>query len=156
MQNSFLLPSRYKTVGAVMMPVGLIIWIWSQMNLSESKLSTFLNGLEPANIHLIRVTILTISFFSCLLGMFFLVFSKEKEEDEYVVDLRLKSFQLAAFVQMTFFLLAFLYMFLFKKEPSGDAGLELFLIASIFLFWFSYICCFQFSILKSKLQANEE
>ena len=156
MQRILLLPYRLKWLGALMMPAGLIIWIGTQMNLSESKLSTYLNGLEPANIHLIRVIILTISFFSCLLGMFFLVFSKEKEEDEYVADLRLKSFQLAAFVQMTFFLIAFLYMFLFKKEPSGDAVLELFLIASIFLFWFSYISCFQFALIKNKLQANEE
>lgn len=156
MQKSFLLPYRFKPFGAIMMPAGLVIWVWSQMNLSESTLSTYFNGLEPTIIHLIRVAILSISFFSCLIGMFFLVFSMEKEEDEYVVDLRLKSFQLAAFVQMFFFLLAFLYMFLFKKEPSADAGLELFLITSIFIFWFSYISCFQFAMIKNKLQANEE
>lgn len=139
-----------------MMPVGLIIWIWGQLKLSQDSIANFFIGIAPENAHLLKVTILVISFFSCLIGMFFLVFSKEKEEDEYVADLRLKSFQLAAFVQMTFFLLAFLYMFLFKKEPSGDAGLELFLIGSIFLFWFSYISCFQFALIKNKLQANEE
>lgn len=156
MQKSFLLPYRFKPFGAVMMPVGLIIWIWGQLKLSQDSIANFFIGIAPENAHLLKVTILVISFFSCLIGMFFLVFSKEKEEDEYVADLRLKSFQLAAFVQMTFFLLAFLYMFLFKKEPSGDAGLELFLIGSIFLFWFSYISCFQFALIKNKLQANEE
>ncbi len=156
MQKSFLLPYRFKPVGAVMMPAGLIIWIWGQLKLSQDSIAKVFNGIAPENAHLLKVTILVISFFSCLIGMFFLVFSKEKEEDEYVIDLRLKSFQLAAFVQMAFFLLAFLYMFLFKKEPSGDASLELFLIGSIFLFWFSYISCFQFVLIKNKLQANEE
>jgi uncharacterized membrane protein YozB (DUF420 family) len=139
-----------------MMPAGLVIWILSQLYLSESNLSNYLNGMDPRTIHLVRVIILSLSFFSCLTGMFFLVFSREKEEDEYVADVRLKSFQLAAFVQLTFFLVAFLYMFLFQKEPSGDAGLELFLIGSIFLFWFSYLCCFHFAITTNKLQANEE
>lgn len=156
MQKSLLLPYRFKSVGAVMMPAGLIIWIWGQLKLSQDSIAKVFNGIAPENAHLLKVTILVISFFSCLIGMFFLVFSREKEEDEYVIDLRLKSIQLAAFVQMTFFLLAFLYMFLFKKEPSGDAGLELFLIGSIFLFWFSYISCFQFALIKNKLQANEE
>jgi hypothetical membrane protein len=156
MQRSFLLPYRFKPFGAVMMLAGLVIWIWGQLKLSQDSMAKYLIGIEAENAHLLKVTILVISFFSCLIGMFFLVFSKEKEEDEYVADLRLKSFQLAAFVQMTFFLIAFLYMFLFKKEPSGDAGLELFLIASIFLFWFSYISCFQFALIKNKLQANEE
>ncbi|HQS54835.1 MAG TPA: hypothetical protein PLK14_06985 [Sediminibacterium sp.] len=119
-------------------------------------MANFFIGIAPENAHLLKVIILVISFFSCLTGMLFLVFSKEKEEDEYVVGLRLKSFQLAAFVQMAFFLLAFLYMLLFKKELSGDAGLELFLIGSIFLFWFSYIFCFHFAIITNKLQANEE
>jgi hypothetical membrane protein len=138
------------------MPAGLIVWIWGQLKLSQDSMAKVFIGIAPENAHLLKVIILVISFFSCLTGMLFLVFSKEKEEDEYVVGLRLKSFQLAAFVQMAFFLLAFLYMFLFKKELSGDAGLELFLIASIFLFWFSYIFCFHFAIIKNKLQANEE
>lgn len=139
-----------------MMPAGLVIWIWGQLKLSQDSMAKYLLGVEAENAHLLKVTILVISFFSCLIGMFFLVFSKEREEDEYVANLRLKSFQLAALVQMTFFLIAFFYMFLFKKEPSGDAGLELFLIASIFLFWVSYISCFQFALIKNKLQANEE
>lgn len=138
------------------MPLGLIIWILSQVYLSESTLSNYFNEMNLNAIHLIRVFVLSFSFFSCLAGMYFLVFSKEKEEDEYVAEIRLKSFQLAAFVQLTFFLLAFFYMFLFKKEPSGDTGLELFLIGSIFLFWFAYLCCFQLTILTNKLQANEE
>lgn len=156
MKKSFLLPYKFKTVGAVMMPAGLIIWIWGQLKLSQESIANFFIGIEPENAHLIKVAILAISFFSGLTGMFFLVFSKEKEEDEYIAEIRLKSFQLAAFVQLSFFLLSFLYMFLFKKEPSGDAGLELFLIGSIFLFWFSYLCCFQFAITTNKLQANEE
>lgn len=139
-----------------MMPAGLIIWIWGQLKLSQESITNFLIGIELENAHLIKVAILAISFFSGLTGMFFLVFSKEKEEDEYIAEIRLKSFQLAAFVQLSFFLLSFLYMFLFKKELSGDAGLELFLIGSIFLFWFSYLCCFQFAITTNKLQANEE
>ena len=156
MPNIFLLPFRYKLVGSFIMPLGLVIWILSQIYLSESTLSNYLSGAEPNTIHFIRVIVLSLSFFSCLTGMFFLVFSKEKEEDEYIAEIRLKSFQLAAFVQLSFFLLSFLYMVLFKKEPSGDAGLELFLIGSIFLFWFSYLCCFQFAITTNKLQANEE
>ncbi|HQR94904.1 MAG TPA: hypothetical protein PLZ97_16240, partial [Sediminibacterium sp.] len=61
MQKSFLLPYRFKTVGAVMMPAGLIVWIWGQLKLSQDSMANFFIGIAPENAHLLKVIILVIS-----------------------------------------------------------------------------------------------
>ncbi len=90
MKTKYLLPNHYKRLGAIMMPVGLLIWCLTQIG--------FFNNLLV--VHWTIVAVLIISFFSFLTGMYFLVFVKEKQEDEYITNLRLQSFQLAAFIQL--------------------------------------------------------
>jgi len=146
MKEKYFLPNHYKKAGALMMPIGLIIWSLTQIGLVHTLIT----------IHWINVMVLTISFFSFLIGMYFISFSKEKFEDEYIDNLRLHSFQLSALIQLIFFVLSFLYMFIFKAEPSRDGGLELFLIISIFIFWLFYILHFNFSLFRNKKKIYEE
>ncbi len=146
MKTKYLLPNQYKRLGALMMPIGLLIWCFTQIGLFNSIMI----------IHWIKVMILTISFFSFLIGIYLVTFSKEKQEDEYISNIRLQSFQLSAFIQLLFFLLSFLYMFIFRTEPAGDGGLEIFLISSIFLFWLFYILHFNFILFRNKKKVYEE
>lgn len=146
MKTKYLLPNHYKSLGAIMMPVGLLTWCLTQIGIFNNILI----------FHWLTVTVLTISFFSFLSGMYFLVFSKEKQEDEYITSLRLQSFQLAAFIQLSFFLISFLIMFLFNTQPSHDAGLALFFMSSIFLFWLGYITYFNCTLSRNKKKAYEE
>jgi len=138
MKTSLLLPNRYKKIGWLLFPIGLIIWASLQIGILDDYVN-----------HLIKVSILTISFFSFLIGFYFVSFSKEPIEDEYISSLRLKSFQISAMIQMIYFLMAFTSMFLFHFEPNGDGGLALFLLISILLYWLAYIIVFKITIIKN-------
>lgn len=95
-------------------------------------------------------------FFQLRIGMYFLVFVKEKVEDEYISNIRLKSFQTASFLQFLFFILSFIIMFIFNKEPRGDGGLEMYLISCILLYWLFYIVYFNASIFINKRRIHAE
>ena len=114
MKTSLLLPNRYKKIGWLLFPLGLIIWVATQTGMLDDYVN-----------QLIKVLILTLSFFSFLIVFYFVSFSKEPIEDEYITSMRLKSFQISAIIQMIYFLMAFTSMFLFHFKPNGDSGLVL-------------------------------
>lgn len=138
MKTSLLLPNRYKKIGWLLFPLGLIIWASLQIGILDDYIN-----------HLIKVSILAISFFSFLVGFYFVSFSKEPIEDEYISSLRLKSFQISAMIQMIYFLMAFTSMFLFHFEPNGDGGLASFLLISILIYWLAYLIVFNITIIKN-------
>lgn len=82
MNPSFLLPNRFKKIGIILFPIGLIIWIITQLGLINTDLN-----------HSLKVITLTLSFFSFLLGLYFTTFSKEPIEDEYINSVRLNPFK---------------------------------------------------------------
>jgi hypothetical protein len=138
MKTSLLLPNRYKKIGWLLFPLGLIIWASLQIGILDDYVN-----------HLIKVSILTLSFFSFLIGFYFVSFSREPIEDEYISSLRLKSFQISAIIQMIYFLMAFTSMFLFHFEPNGDGGLASFLLISILIYWLAYLIVFNITIIKN-------
>jgi hypothetical protein len=142
MNPSFLLPNRFKKIGIILFPISFIIWISIQQGLFKSEIN-----------HTIKVLTLTLSFFSFIFGLYFITFSKEPIEDEYINNVRLKSFQVSSITQMTFFLISFLLMFILNIEPHGDAGFSIFLLSSIILYWLMYIIIFNYILFinKSKL-----
>ncbi len=142
MKSLFLLPNRFKKIGYFLFPIGLIIWILLQQGLFKTELN-----------HTMKVLTLILSFFSFLFGLYFISFSKEPIEDEYIDSVRLKSFQISSITQMVFFLISFTIMFIFNIEPSGDGGLSLFLLCSIILYWVMYLVIFNYTLItiKSKL-----
>lgn len=148
-----LLPNRYKKTGAVIAPLGFILWLLMQFGFITEMLILLIG--EPttsSTITLFRVVnaiVGTISFFSFLGGIYFISFSKEKIEDEMVQRTRLDSFQFAALVQIIFTIAGFLFMILLG-EPK-DAGMMLFFILSTLLFWLSFIGRFNY-ILHYKLR----
>lgn len=148
MIQKLLLPHRYKKAGAWMAPLGFIAWVATQQGAMD--------GVLPAGGSWQRIALLVLSFFSFLFGLYFLVFARERHEDEYINNLRLKSFQMAAFSQLVFFILSFVYMALSGNEPASDAGLELFLLMAIFLFWVFYIMHFNYTMYRLKGAMHEE
>ena len=143
MKTSFLLPNRFKNIGWILFTVGLFIWVSTQIELVNANSQ-----------HLLKVFILTCSFFSFLFGLFFTIFSKEPIEDEYIASIRLKSFQLSAIIQMVYFIIAFSIMFLFHLEPNGDNGLSTFFLLSVIIYWLTYLITFNITILKNKIKSN--
>jgi hypothetical protein len=144
MKSLFLLPNRFKKIGYFLFPIGLIIWILLQQGLFKTELN-----------HTMKVLTLSLSFFSFLFGLYFISFSKEPIEDEYVDSVRLKSFQISSITQMVFFLISFTMMFLFNIEPSGDGGLSIFFLSSIILFWIMYVTIFNYTLINTKSKIDD-
>jgi hypothetical protein len=143
MQSLYLLPNKFKTVGILLFPLGLFAWITTQLGWYNSELSSEM-----------KVALLSASFFSALFGLYFTVFSKELVEDEYINNTRLRSFQISSLIQMVYFLISFILMFLFKSEPNSDGRLSMFLLLSIALFWVSYLIVFNVTLLIDKMAVN--
>jgi amino acid permease len=139
MKPSLLLPNRFKKIGLVLLSLGLLVWILTQKELIFTEL-------DKTN----KVITLTMSFFCFLFGLYFFTFSKEPIEDEYINQIRLKSFQISSLIQMVFFIFSFILMFLFKNEPNGDEGLSTFLLSSIILYWLVYIVSFNYNLISIK------
>ena len=144
MKSLFLLTNRFKKIGYLLFPIGLIIWISIQQGLFKTELN-----------HTIKVITLTLSFFIFLFGLYFISFSKEPIEDEYINSVRLKSFQISSITQMVFFLISFTIMFLFNIEPSGDGGLSIYLLSSIIIFWIMYIMIFNYTLIYTKSKIDD-
>ena len=102
-----------------------------------------------------KVVTLTLSFFSFLFGLYFITFSKEPIEDEYINSVRLKSFQISSISQMVFFLISFSQMFILNIEPNGDGGLSILLLISIILYWLMYLVIFNYTLTINKGKLND-
>ncbi len=148
-----LLPNKFKRLGLFMAPFGFVIWLAMQMGYTRKLMHFFMDENNRAIITL-NIIIAVLSFFSFLLGICFLVFAKEKIEDELIQKTRLDSFQFAALVQLVFISFGFLGMFLFKEPDNG--GLTLFFILLIFIFWLSFIGRFNYMIHVRIKQLNEK
>jgi hypothetical protein len=144
MKSLLLLPNRFKKIGLFLFLIGLMVWILIQQGLFITELN-----------HTIKVIILSSSFFCFLFGLYFITFSKEPIEDEYINSVRLKSFQISSISQMIFFLISFTLMFLLKIEPNGDGGLSIFLLSSIILYWVVYTISFNYNLISNKSKINE-
>jgi len=144
MNPSFLLPNRFKKIGIILFPIGFIIWIITQRGLFNTDLNQTM-----------KVITLTLSFFSFLFGLYFISFSKEPIEDEYINSVRLKSFQISSITQMVFFLISFIIMFIFNLQPNGDGGLSIFLLSSILIFWIMYMVIFNYTLITNKSKLDD-
>jgi uncharacterized membrane protein len=140
---SFLVPNRYKLLGAILAPTGFSSWLLMQSG-AWTRALTSLFGADTRSIppyHGANVAIALISFFGFLLGLYCLAFAREKVEDEMIQRLRVESFQFAAFIQILAVISGFAAMIF--REP-GESGLLLFFIAAVALFWISYIVRFNY------------
>ena len=144
MNSSFLLPNRFKRIGVILFPIGLIVWMITQQGSFNADLS-----------HTLKVIVLSLSFFSFLFGLYFTTFSKEPIEDEYINSVRLKSFQISSIAQMVFFLISFTFMLILNIEPNGDFGLSMFLLSSIIIFWLMYLVIFNYTLITNKSKLDD-
>ena len=145
-----LLPHRFKKIGLIIAPTGFFLWIAMQMGwISElSKL------LEFSNHTLLNMSFAIIGFFSFLFGTYAMAFSKEKIEDELIKTVRLESFQVAALLQIVFLIVGLIWIG-FMENPPKDAGLMLFFIITILIFWITYITRFNYIIHRGIFKYEE-
>jgi len=149
--SKFLLHWKFKYWGAYMFPLGFLGWFVAQMS-NVYPFLHFLNfGYPYMQIFLI------ISFFSCLFGLLFLIFSKEKIEDEYVQKIRLESFQIAALLQIIYLLYSFIRLAVLKEDDTrNEKEYFVFMFLRVLLvFWLAYIVRFNFVLIRNKLKAQK-
>jgi ABC-type spermidine/putrescine transport system permease subunit I len=146
----FLLPHRFKRIGAIMAPVGLLGWLLMQMGWIKKMLVLLFDlsadQLLTRNLNTLAAAV---SFFSFLAGIYMVSFYREKIEDEMVQRTRLESFQFAAVMQLLAVILGFAFMAVYKEPREG--GMMLFFISLVGLFWLSFIGRFNY-ILHLKLR----
>jgi hypothetical protein len=136
-----LLPHRFKRIGLIIAPSGFFLWIIMQIG----WITEFSQFIGLSNPKILNVSLAILGFFSFLFGTYALAFSKEKIEDEMIKNVRLKSFQFAAFLQILFLIVGLAWIG-FMKNPPRDSGLTLFFILVIFIFWIIYIIRFNYII----------
>lgn len=148
--TNLLLPYSFKRAGTIMLPFGIALWILTQKGVTAD----YIPMVETHQI--LRVAVLSISFFCFLLGWYFLAFSSERIEDEFVQKLRLQAFHAGALVQILFFFLLAVFFFVVGKEPANDTGFLILFMAAVFLYWFVYLFYFNGMLWLIKLRRNEE
>ena len=146
MSSKLLLPNRYKTLGwFILIPstlVGLILayhqfgldWIWARVFAIAN------DGKEGNYMYLgSRYTNITNTVVgSCfIIGALLVSFSKEKNEDEYIAEIRLSSLLWAVWVSYILLLIAFLLIY---GSPFLDVMVyNMFTVLIIFIVRFNYI-----------------
>lgn len=155
----FLLPHRFKRIGAIICPLGLLLWLFMQTGLLNQILITLFGEFETSTslygpYWLVNVIVAIAGFLSFLAGFYFISFSREKVEDERVQRIRLESFQFAALIQIAFFIIGLVLMGIIE-DIANDSFLMYFLLLIIFLFWISFIIRFNY-IMYFKYRGNEK
>ncbi len=148
----FLLPHRFKKIGALLAPTGFALWLAMQLGYVKEVLAYFF-GHPPSPLpwhHAVDVLAAVAGFFGFLCGLYFVTFSKEKVEDEMVQRTRLESFQFAAILQILLAIAGFAVMAAGFHPAEG--ALMVFFISLLLVFWISFIGRFNF-ILHVKLRA---
>lgn len=145
----FLLPHRFKKTGLLLLPMGMILWIGGQLGLFNPLLNSMQLRWPGFQI------ILIMGFFSFLAGVYFLMFAKEKTEDEFILKIRLESFQFAALFQLLFLIVLFTSMAVFSLDPGDESVFILLLAGLILLYWLAYIIRFNY-VLHIKNRVTRE
>lgn len=149
----FLLPHRFKKTGLILAPSGFLLWLAMQRGY-VTWLCTELFGQDHplphyGDYHFQNVAAATIGFFSFLIGLYFISFSKEKIEDEMVQRTRMDSFQIAALIQLVIIIFGFSTLLYLNLEEEITM-LLIFILATI-IFWLSFVVRFNY-ILHFKIK----
>jgi len=103
MKNTLLIPNHFKIIGwIIFIAFGILGWKSDGWNLSP----IFTTIVEDHGWH-VEVKILnTISLIGAILGLMLICFSREKQEDEYISLIRLKSWQWAILISYSVLIVA--------------------------------------------------
>ena len=156
MEKQFLLPHKYKKVGWILLMLGLALYIFAKYIIKEywEKFS-FLNmrvllpfykqwndKTEYFSFQDVNITFTLIGAL-IIIGGLIISFSKEKVEDEYIMVLRIASFQWAFLINYILLFLMFIFVY----------GADFLLVYEYFLFTILalFILRFHYLLKKSKL-----
>lgn len=139
---------KFKQIGWVIAPAGIIAWTLMQRGYIEKWITSIVSlreiELKASTYQIINTSVAITGFLACLIGLYLISFAKEKKEDEMINQTRLECFQFAALVQILMLISSFVVIFIIG-EP-GKEGFMLFFIGILLLFWVIYIARFNYII----------
>jgi hypothetical protein len=158
MYNKILLPNRYKKIGWLLfipfMLIGLMITIFD-FQIDGLTFNTFAIFYDKENMSVGVLGIVNDNLTNEIVAVLFLtgallvMFSKEKNEDEYIASIRLNA--LLWSVLVNYILLIFMFVFVYGFIFLNVMVYNMFTTLIIFIFRFNYIL-----YKNSKLNINEK
>lgn len=147
METKFLLPNNFKKVGWLLLAVSSLFWLYVTLS-SESEFSflqtkTFAIAGSELLGETAYFTVISANLTYTIIGAIFIiggllvVFSKEKIEDEFIMKLRLVSFQWAFLLNYVFLL--FLFIFIYGLEFFTVMVYNMFTVQVLFILRFHYL-----------------
>lgn len=146
MKSTLLLPNKFKKIGwFILIPATILGCIICTKEFSAEwlHLKTFVLATDAAFDHYKYFKITQVNFTNTLIGSAFIIgallvsFSKEKNEDEYINEIRLSSLLWAVLVSYLLLLIAFLFVY---GTPFLDVMVyNMFTILIIFITRFNYL-----------------
>lgn len=152
MKTQLLLPNYYKVIGLIILLLSTALWIYvmvsgNDLPIPETNMFAVVNGdaggkSKYFNIDKVNLTYTLIGAFF-IAGSLLIAFSREKTEDEYIMKLRLSSFQWAVLVN--YLLLLFLFLFVYGIDFITVMLYNMFTTIILFIVRFNYL------LLKNRL-----
>ena len=136
--NHFLLPYKFKWIGAVLIFMGLVelvFYLWFDFRITLPVFAVFSSFLETKMFTSFRTNIADELIMMTLLAGFFLtVFSKEKKESEILGKLRAEALSKAVLTNV--FVLVFSILFIYG---NGFFAILLLNLYSVFIFYLIFL-----------------
>ena len=147
METKFLLPNKFKKIGWILLVASVILWIYVglilkteieflQTNVFAIIGSEFIKETKYFSFINTNITY-TLNGILFILGGLLVVFSQEKNEDEFISKLRLLSFQWS--VLINYLLLLFLFLFVYGLDFLNVMIYNMFTTLILFIVRFHYL-----------------
>jgi hypothetical protein len=100
MKSRFLFPHKWRIAGTIIVLLGILIALYQKHDSGGLSAETELNGgfFNASKTQKINVISNDVEYLSFIIGLLLVGFSKEKVEDEQIVQLRLDSLQWAMYI----------------------------------------------------------
>lgn len=146
MKSSLLLPNKFKLLGWILFipsfltGLNILITGYEFPFLQTNVFTIFpeIQAVEPSTIWIINTNItFTIVGLVFIISSLFIAFSKEKNEDEFIASIRLKSLLWAVLVNYLLLILAFLVIY--ELNFLSVMTYNMFTVLLLFIFRFHYL-----------------
>ena len=146
METTYLLPNRFNYFGWILISLAILLWSSYLITNEEFSILNF-NVFSIANTEILKptnyFTLIEVNLTTTIVGVLFIMggmfvaFAKQKTEDEFIMKLRLLSFQWAILINYSLLLLCF--VFIYDLAFFSVMVYNMFTVLILFIFRFHYL-----------------
>lgn len=151
MESKFLLPNKYKTIGWIILVPSFImalLWVAGIKLIVMTPVFAIWSTKEELFTIIHKDIYNEIVSIPLLISLLMVTFAKEKNEDEYILKIRLDSLVWSIYINFTFLLLAIIFVF--------RDGFHNIMIYNMFMILILFIVRFYYILFKNKKQLENE